>query len=99
MAQHPPPEHSRSTDTTDSLVANPDMENMGISETMRREDAEIAKRLAKEEERHDAEMAEKRKAIVEEGSSAADKKFKALEHLLNQSKVSHYHAQCRNYQF
>lgn len=60
----------------------------GVSETMFREEEVIRAKLLKEQEAHDKKMAKERQKIGEEGSEAADRKFKALEHLLNQSKVS-----------
>jgi ATP-dependent DNA helicase len=72
------------------LISNESMEKScdpGISEAMLEEEKSIQKRLAKEEKSHDSRMAAERNRLVKQGSEAVDKKFKALEYLLNQSKV------------
>jgi signal recognition particle GTPase len=75
----PPPSHS------DSSVEKSN--DPGISEAMLKEEEAIRKRMDKEEKAHDAKMAKERSNLVKQGSGAVDKKFKALEYLLNQSKV------------
>jgi signal recognition particle GTPase len=75
----PPPSHPDS-----SMEKSNDP---GISEAMLKEEEAIRKRMDKEEKAHDAKMAKERSNLVKQGSGAVDKKFKALEYLLNQSKV------------
>ena len=54
---------------------------------MRREEETMTKKREKEDAKRDDEMAKKRQEDLAAGSGEVDKKFKALEYLLNQSKV------------
>ncbi|KAF2430164.1 SNF2 family helicase/ATPase-like protein PasG [Tothia fuscella] len=59
----------------------------GISEAMRAEEEEMMRKRQEEQTKRDKEMAKERRKDIEGGSKNVDKKFKALEHLLNQSKL------------
>lgn len=71
-------------DTPDS---SPPPENDGVSEAMLREENEMAEKRREEQIRRDKEMEQQRKKDLKGGKGQTDSKFKALEYLLNQSKV------------
>jgi hypothetical protein len=58
-----------------------------ISDAMKREEEAMARKAQKEQAQRDDVMEKERKKDLEAGSETVDKKFKALEYLLNQSKV------------
>lgn len=58
------------------------------NDEVHKEELAIRAKIKKEEAAHDNRMAKERRELVNEGSAAVDKKFKALEFLLSQSKVS-----------
>jgi hypothetical protein len=66
---------------------NTNMEDHGVTEAMRREEEAIKQKLNAEEAERDELMAEERKKFMDEGADVVEKKFKDLDHLLNQSKV------------
>lgn len=55
---------------------------------MREEEEKMARIREKEEAKRDEHMAKERKKDIEGGKEVVDTKFKALEYLLSQSKVS-----------
>jgi ATP-dependent DNA helicase len=63
------------------------MNEQGISEAMRLEEEQIQQKRQQQQAKRDEEMAQERQKDVEGGEQVVDKKFKALEYLLNQSKV------------
>jgi hypothetical protein len=63
------------------------MKEHGISEAMRLEEEQMEQKRQKEQAKRDEEMAQERQKDVAGGEQVVDKKFKALEFLLNQSKV------------
>jgi ATP-dependent DNA helicase len=63
------------------------MKEQGISEAMRLEEEQMQQRRQQQQAKRDEEMAQERRKDVEGGEQVVDKKFKALEYLLNQSKV------------
>jgi ATP-dependent DNA helicase len=80
-----------SPDTPDSSpppADNDTTKEEGISEAMRAEEREMMRIHQEEQAKRDEEMAEERRKDIEGGKQNVDKKFKALEHLLNQSKVN-----------
>jgi ATP-dependent DNA helicase len=60
----------------------------GISEAMLREEERMRKAAEKKQAARDNKMEAERRKDLSAGTEAVDKKFKALEYLLNQSKVS-----------
>jgi hypothetical protein len=79
------------------------MKENGISEAMRLEEEQMEQKRQQEQAKRDEEMAQERQKDVAGGEQVVDKKFKALEFLLNQSKVRStpwyfYHSiDCSNY--
>lgn len=63
------------------------IKDVDISDAMKREEEAMTRKSQKEQEKRDKAMEEERKKDLEAGSDNVDKKFKALEYLLNQSKV------------
>jgi ATP-dependent DNA helicase len=63
------------------------MNEHGISEAMRHEEEQMEQKRQREQAKRDEEMAKERQKDVSGGEKVVDKKFKALEFLLNQSKV------------
>jgi len=62
-----------------------------ISNAMQHEEDKMMKKRQKEQAQRDEAMEKQRQKDLEAGSEQVDKKFKALEHLLNQSKVRILH--------
>ncbi|KAF2668311.1 hypothetical protein BT63DRAFT_402191 [Microthyrium microscopicum] len=63
------------------------MEGASVTDAMRQEEEKIRKQLEAEKAKNDEAMEAERKKVLGEGSEALDKKFKALDFLLNQSKL------------
>lgn len=60
----------------------------GVSKSMEDEERQMAEASRHEEEARDRKLREQREADMKGGTKAVDSKFKALEYLLSQSKVS-----------
>lgn len=63
-------------------------QDTGISEAMLREEERMRRVAEKKQAARDEKMEAERRKDLNAGTEAVDKKFKALEYLLNQSKVS-----------
>jgi len=59
----------------------------GVSAAMRKEEEELREASRKEEVERDAKLEKQRQEDLKGGQDGLDKKFKALEYLLSQSKV------------
>ncbi|QDS71017.1 hypothetical protein FKW77_007976 [Venturia effusa] len=85
------PVSAQSTQTTPASSPPPSdndaKADVEISDAMKREEEAMARKAQKEQEKRDRAMAEERKKDLKAGSENVDKKFKALEYLLNQSKL------------
>lgn len=88
------PASVQSTQTTPACSPPPSdndaTKDAEISDAMKREEEAMTRKAQKEQEKRDKAMEEERKKDLEAGSDNVDKKFKALEYLLNQSKVDNY---------
>jgi ATP-dependent DNA helicase len=60
----------------------------GVSDAMQKEEEQLRKNREKEDARQEAKFEEERRKDAEGGQQFLDSKFKALEYLLNQSKVN-----------
>jgi len=58
-----------------------------ISDAMKQEEEAMTRKAQREQAQRDEAMEQERQKDLEAGSETVDKKFKALEYLLNQSKV------------
>jgi ATP-dependent DNA helicase len=90
-ADSPPTDHSTPASSPPAARYDNDakMED-GISEAMRREEEAMRRKREKEEAERDVRMERERQKDLEAGSEEVDKKFKALDFLLSQSKVRYY---------
>jgi ATP-dependent DNA helicase len=81
--------NDESTPASSPPSADIDMEKgTGISEAMLREEERMQRAAEKKQAARDDKMEAERRKDLKAGTEAVDKKFKALEYLLNQSKVS-----------
>lgn len=77
----------RAASAASTPPTSPETQNGGPTSAMEAEEARMAKERQEQDEKWDRDMAAKRKQDLDGGKEVVDQKYKALEYLLNQSKL------------